>query len=274
MKKHILAKIILVLLFTIMLIPTWFMLVGSFQNLNGIMTMPPKLWPKTIIITNYLSLLKYPVLTWFINTMGSLCIIILLSVFLSISSGYFFATSSFKGKEILWTILLVGLLLPRISFLIPSYIIIKKLHLSGTLLAVILSTSFSSFGMLLARNYFEAIPKTLFEAAMIDGADDMQILFKIVAPMSPPVLATLALSTSIFFLTDFIWQMLILQKEGVQTLLIGLIKAVQQFSGSSFGINPLGRMMAVGITLFIPLLLIFLIANKYFISMRGGEIKE
>jgi len=273
--KKILLKILLVVLFVVMFVPLWFMFVGSMQNLNGVMRMPPKLFPYPFFLNNYLSFLDYPLMTWFKNTVWSLFVMVVISVFISSSTGYFFATTNFKFKEVFFAILLIGMLMPRISFLIPQYIILKKIHLSGMLIGVVLSSAYTSYGILLARNYFESIPKSLFEAAAIDGANDWDILFHIVLPITPPAIATLALSTSIFYLSDFIWQMLVLQNDKNMTLLIGMIKTTMQiqFSGSN-GINPLGRMMAVGIILLIPLVIIFLIANKYFTSSRGGEIKE
>lgn len=274
MKNKIVIKISLVLFFAILLMPIYFMFIGSFQKLNGMMSMPPQLYPKEFTLTNYLSMFDFPVFTWIKNTFVSLFIIVLISTFISASTGYVFATTRFKGKELIWSILLLGLLMPRISMLIPQFMILKYLHISGTLLAIILSTAYTSYGTLLARNYFESIPKSIFEAAMIDGADDSQILYNIVIPISPPAIITLALSTSIFHLSDYLWQSLVLQKEQHQTLMIGLMKAISQFMANQYGINPLGRMMAVGIVLLFPLLIIFLIANKYYLSAKGGEIKE
>lgn len=268
------TKIFLIIIFILLLLPIYFMFIGSFQTLNGMMSMPPKLYPKEFTITNYLSMLQFPIATWIKNTFISLFVIVILSTLLSAMTGYVFATTTFKGKEIIWNILLVGMLMPRISMLIPQFIIIKYLHLSGTLTAVILSTAYTSYGMLLARNYFKSIPKAIFESAMIDGADDKNILTHIVIPISPPAIITLGLSTAIFHLTDYLWQSLVLQKEQHQTLMIGLMKAISQFMANQFGINPLGRMMAVGIVLLFPLLIIFLIANKYYLSAKGGEIKE
>ena len=216
----------------------------------------------------------FPIFIWIKNTFFSLFVVVVLSTFVSSSTGYVFATTNFKGKEIIWNILLLGLLMPRISMLIPQFMILKYLRISGTLTAVVLSTAYTSYGTLLARNYFESIPKSIFDAAMIDGADDKQILFNIVIPISPPAIITLALSTSIFHLTDYLWQSLVLQKEQHQTLMIGLMKAISQFMANQYGINPLGRMMAVGIVLLFPLLIIFLIANRYYLSAKGGEIKE
>lgn len=275
-QKYIKTKIILICTFIILFFPTWIMIIGSFQNIQGFMKMPPDLWPTFFTIKNYTIMLYMPIFTWLKNTLIILISTVFLSVFISTSCGYVFATTKFKGKEFIWGILLIGLLLPRISVLIPIYVIIRQLGLSGTLLAVILSTSFSSFGILMARNYFENIPKSLFESAILDGADDVQIIWYIVMPVSFPAITTLSLSTAIFSLSDYIWQALVLQKQAMQTLMVGLIKSgtIGQMIGGEAAINPLGKMMAVGVILFIPLLCVFLISNKYYLSSRGGAIKE
>lgn len=250
------------------------MFIGSLLDIYGVMKMPPILFPKNITLDNYYRMLQWPLLQWFFNSLFVVIVSTLLSVLVSCSTGYVFAFYDFKFKKYLWVLFLIGIMIPRISLLIPMFVIIRKLGLSGTLLAAILPIVFSPFGLYLARNYFESIPKSLLESARIDGARESIILVRIVIPISKPIVTSLGLFSAIGALQDFIWQMLVLQKDGVKTLLIGMIGEVSRRGGGELNINPLGRGFAVSIILMLPLVIVFLIANKHFINIMEGALKE
>jgi len=199
---------------------------------------------------------------------------ILISVTLSVSAGYVFSVYKFKFKKQLWLLYLAQMMIPKISLLIPLYVIMKHLHLSGKQLAVILPAALSPMGIYLAKNYFDSIPKSIIESARIDGASEFQILRFIVAPISKPIIAALSLFAGIGSLQDYLWQMLVLQKPERQTLLVGLMRKAAERGTTEMGVNPIGRSFAAGILLLFPLLLIFLAANKYFVESLGGAIKE
>ena len=167
------------------------------------------------------------------------------------------------------------MMIPRISMLIPLFVIIKDLKLSGSLIATILPNSISPMEMYLARNYFESIPKSIIESARIDGANEWQILKMIIIPVSKPIISVIALFSGVFALQDYIWQMLVLVDENKQTLLVGIMKLVMRRGGdANLGVNPVGRSFAAGILLLFPLVVLFLIGNKYFIEGLQGAVKE
>ena len=269
-------KSILIIFFILLLLPIYWMLIGSFQDLRGLMAMPPRMIPNNPSLNNYVFFFNnWPVIKWIYNTIFVTIFTVIISVSISLLTAYVFAFYKFKMKNVLWAIFLIGIMLPRISLLIPTYIIIKNLGLSGQLWAVILPVCFSPIGIYLARNYFESIPISLLESARLDGANELQVLYKIVAPLSKPIVTALALFAAIGILQDYIWQMLILQNESNQTLLVGLIKAAATRGGGELNVNPIGRQFATGIILLFPLLIIFLIANKYFTKdMLSGAVKE
>jgi ABC-type glycerol-3-phosphate transport system permease component len=280
-------KISFVLLFVLLLTPFYFMLIGSVQNMFGIMIMPPRLIPYEITMFNYHFLLfgskdmagggitlKWNSFQWLVNTLFIVSGTVCASVFISTTAGYSFAFYKFKFKKVLWSLFLLGIMIPRISMIIPTFVIVKKLQLSGTLFAVILSTSFAPMGMYLAKIFFQSIPISLLESARLDGASERQILQKIVIPVSRPIITALSLFASIGALQDYIWQMLILQSADRQTLLVGFIRAIMIRGGGDLNVNPLGKSFAAGVLLLLPLLIVFLIANKYFVESLGGAIKE
>lgn len=273
--KHLPTKIFLIVFLFLLFIPLYWMFIGSLQDIHGVMKMPPNLFPHNLNFKNYQYLLAENVLIWLKNTIIVVMGTVIISVLLSVTAGYTFSVYTFKYKKIIWTAYLAQMMIPRISLLIPLYVIMKHMKLSGTHLAVIFPVVFTPLGVYLAKNYFDSIPKSIIESARIDGANEIQIISKIVAPISKPIVAALSLFAGIGALQDYLWQMLVLQKVERQTLLVGLMRKAAERGGlGEMGVNPIGRSFAVGILLFLPLLLIFLFANKYFVEGISGAIKE
>lgn len=268
-------KAFLLAVFALMVIPVYLMFIGGFQAMNGLMKMPPNLIPWNATLVNFARIADWPYLPWIRNTGIVLVSTVGLSVMVCCMTGYVFAVYQFRHKAILWAVLLVGLMIPRISLLIPTYVVMKHLGLSGTLAAVILPISYYPVGMYLARNYFETIPRGIIESARLDGASEWSVLTRIVMPMSQPIVTCLALFSAINALGDYIWQMLVLQREGERTLLVGLIqRSLTRSVATSADVNPWGVSLAVGSILLFPLLVMFIAANKYFTQSIGGAIKE
>jgi multiple sugar transport system permease protein len=248
------------------------MITGSLQNLKGMIQMPPQIIPYNPTLSNYEMVLKNPILMWSGNSLIVLFGTVILSVLISCSAGYCFAFYSFKFKELLWAFLLIGTMVPRISIIIPLFVIIKMLGIPGTLFAVVLPLVYTPVGLYLARQYFETIPKSIVESAKLDGASEMMILYKIIMPISAPIVSSLAIFASIGSLQDYIWQALVLQKDTLQTLIVGLTRYIM--TRNLLGINPVGKSLAVGTLLLIPLVIIFAVGNRYFIKSIDGAIKE
>jgi ABC-type glycerol-3-phosphate transport system permease component len=268
-------RALLVFAFIVLLAPLYFLITGSFQDIHGLFVMPPRLWPRNPTAVNYEWVLSLPLLHWLRNTGYVFVTTVTLSVLISVTGGYAFAFYRFPLKRFLWIIALAGIMVPRMSLIIPQFVVLRKLNLNGTLLAAILPAAYMPIGLYLARTYFETVPKSLLESARIDGANELQILSRVVAPVSRPIVTAIALFAGLHSLGDFMWQMLQLQHPRVHTLLVGLMRAVMLRGGeSATNINPVGRSMAVAVVLAIPMLLLFIIANRYFTTALGGATKE
>jgi ABC-type glycerol-3-phosphate transport system permease component len=258
-----------------MIAPLWFLGTGSLMKASKMMIMPPKLLPRAPTLDNYGWALGRPDIgTWIKNTALVTAGTVFGSVCLSLSAGYAFAMYAVWGKKILWAMLLAGLMIPRIALIIPTFVVASKMGIAGSIAAVILPCIFVPSGMYLARTFFESIPKSLIESARIDGASEVRILTSIVAPISKPLITSLALFSAIGALNDWIWQALNLQRPDTVTLMVGWIRATMQRSIGGNDINPLGHSMAVGVLLLLPLMALFIIANKYFVGSLDGAVKE
>jgi len=267
------VRILFILIFAVLLLPLYFLAMGSFQDLHGFIEMPPRFIPAHPTLDNYVKVFEWPVWRFAANTLLITVLTILLSVSVSSSAGYAFAFFNFPGKEILWVAFLFGVMIPRISLLIPQYVILSRMNLSGEIAGVIMSYVFVPTSLYLARNYFETVPKSLLESARMDGANEFQVLTRVVMPISKPIIAALSVFAAIGALSDYIWQMLVLQEDEKQTLLVGLIRRAMHHD-VEYMVNPIGRKFAVAMILFIPLLIVFLVANKYFTSALSGAVKE
>lgn len=264
-------RVILLIVFALLSAPVWFMFTGSLQDSYGVFSMPPPLFPKNPTLENYERLLTVPLVArWAVNTLIVIIGTASLSVVISCMTGYAFATYRFPCKKALWLLLLAGVMIPRISIIIPLFVVVKKLHLSGTIGAVILSTALSPVGLYLARTYFETLPKSLMEAARIEGAGEARILFSVVIPAARPIVSALSLFAAIAAMSDFMWQMLILQKPERHTLLVGLTREIMTRGAGATSVNPVGQALAAGVILLVPMILIFAFANKYFTQAIGG----
>ena len=267
-------RIIITICFIILLAPIYWMFNGSLQDLYGVFIMPPRLIPVNATLNNYRGLFASPYVgAWFVNTVVVVLSRCFLSVLTATTAGYAFAFHQFRGKKALWIFLLAGIMIPHVTMIVPLFVVINKMGLSGTHLGVILPKCFSPVGMYLARTYFQSIPPAVLESARIDGASELQIFRRIVLPIARPIVTALALFAAIGALGDFIWQMLMLQHASMQTLLIGIMRQIV-FLGGDDHLNPIGRSLAGGVVLIVPVLLIFIIANRYFTSALGGAVKE
>lgn len=267
-------RAILVAIIVVMLLPVWFLIVGSFTEMRGLFIMPPRFWPRMPTLDNYRWVLTHPVLLWARNSGVVLALTVVLAVAVSASGGYAFAFYEFRFKRVLWALLLAGVMVPRMSLIIPLFVVIRKLGVSGTLWSAVLPLCYMPMGLYLARAYFETVPKSVMDSARIDGANDLQILLRIVAPISRPIVTAIALFSGLGAMGDYLWQLLQLQRPGVHTMIIGLMRATMNKGGGEATVNPVGYSLAAAVVLALPMLAIFLIANKYFVTALGGAVRE
>ena len=266
-------RVILAVGFVVMLLPIWLMGVGSLQDIHGVLRMPPQLWPRQATVGNYAWVLTHPIVRWALNTAIVTASAVIGSVVVCVAAGYVFAFFALPCKRVLWTMLLLGIMVPRMSMIIPVFVVVRKLGLSGTLWAAFLPYVLSPMSLHLARAFFETVPRSLLESARIDGAGDLRVLTSIVAPISKPIVALTAVFAATGAMGNFLWQMLQLQRPEVRTLIVGLVREMMRAHMGEMP-NPLGQSMAVGVVLLIPMLAVFLSANKYFIGGLKGAVKE
>jgi multiple sugar transport system permease protein len=243
-----------------MLIPLAWMLVTSVQTLGETRQYPPTLVPHTLQLHNYSDVLRLaPFGRWFLNTTIVTVAVVIANLLFCSLAGYAFARIKFFGREVVFILVLATLMIPFQVVMIPTFLIVRRLGLIDTLGALIVPNLAGAFGIFLLRQFFRTLPVELEEAARIDGASRLGVLFKIVLPLSGPALATLAVVTFLWTWNDFLWPLITIYSPSNYTLQLGLTT----FQGAHQTTTNL--LMAANVMSMIPVLLLFFIAQRYFI---------
>ena len=270
------AHTFLILMSFLSMFPFLWLISTALKGIDeNIFQYPPYFIPKSFTWDNFIGVWKQiPFLIYFLNSFIVASVTVILNVILSALAGYPLARMEFKGKKIAFFAILATIMVPFQTIMLPVYIITLKLHLvdsySMTMgyLGMILPFAVNAFGIFLMRQAFMAIPKEIEESAVIDGCNSLQIFFKLLLPMTKPTIALLAIFTFIGSWGEFLWPSIVLSKQHLFTLPVGINNLT-----STFGANY--RLVAAGsIVSIVPILIFFLSLQKYFISGENdGAVK-
>ena len=221
---------------------------------------------------NFLHVFKeIPITKYFINSMIVAIITTVGQVLISSFAGYSFARLNFKHKEFWFLVILITMMVPPQVNIIPLFFLMREFHLVDTYPALILPGLFGGFGVFLMRQFFLSLPKDLEEAAKIDGCNLFETFFKIALPLATPAVVTLAIFTFVTTWNSFMWPLIITNSESMRTLPVGL--AI--FKGSFREITLWGDLLACSVICTIPVIVIFILGKKYFLSnLLSGAVKE
>ncbi|MCT4688861.1 carbohydrate ABC transporter permease [Vallitalea sp.] len=269
--KKISKYIILYGIAIAMILPFLWMISTSFKSANEIFTIPIKWIPSSFNFKNFSKAISsFPFVRFFINSVTVTIFIIIGQLVTSVMSAYAFARMEFKGKNLLFIILLAGLMLPAQTIMIPMILILKELHLLNTLRGIIIPFTWSALIVFLLRQFFMKIPKEIEEAAMIDGCSTFRIVTSIVLPISKPILSTSFILIFIYAWNQYFWPLLIVNKEELYTLQLGLayFKEVNAIE------TDWGALMAGTTLTLLPVIIVFVIFQKKVIesiAFSGGK---
>jgi multiple sugar transport system permease protein len=252
--------LVLIPLVVVMLVPMVWMLVTSLETLDQTRHFPPVMLPHTLHPGNYAQVLRQaPFARWFVNTLIVTVVTVAGNLLLCAMAGYAFARIKFFGREVVFILVLATLMIPFQVVMIPTFIIVKHLGLINTLGGLIVPNLAQAYGIFLFRQFFRTLPVELEEAARIDGASRIGVLFKIVLPLSGPVLATVAVITFLYTWNDFLWPLITIYSPNNMTLQLGLTT----FEGTHQTSTNL--LMAANVMSLLPVLLLFFLAQRWFV---------
>lgn len=226
--KKVLLYIVLVGIAVIAIFPFFYILMASFRtNMEIFEFALPFTW-KTLIpqkwtLSNYIAIFKeFNYGLALRNTLIVVCILVPLVLAISALGGFVFAFFDFKGKSVLFAVCLVSFMIPTDAIALPLYNLISNLGLVNSYWGMIFPSAASGLALFLFTQFFKEIPKSLLEAARIDGASWLQIFSRIVLPLSVPVTITAGLMTFVNEWNNFFWPLLVARKEEIRTLQVAL----------------------------------------------------
>ena len=251
----------------IILLPLLLMVSSAFKTESEIFSYPVKLIPDHFIWDNFQQLIKsFPIYTY--NSFKVTIIITLVQILTATTGAYAFAKLRWKGRDLIFLLYISSIMIPQQVMIIPQFLIVRNLGLYDTHLALILLGSFTAFGTFLVKQYFMTIPDSLIEAARIDGANEFVIFTRIMLPLAKPVIATQVIFSFRFFWNDFFTPMIYITKESLKTIPLGMSDFITQYT-VYYGPQMAGCLISV-----IPVIVVFLAAQKYFVQgIAAGGVK-
>lgn len=247
----------------VMLYPFAWMVSASLKYDKDIFIYPMKWLPKSIdsVLYNYKTIFtKISYGLFYFNTTKLTLIITFIQVLTSSLAAYSFSRMQYKWRDKIFLLYLATLMVPWHAIMIPQFVIIKSIGLYDNHLSLILLQSFSAFGVFLLRQYMLSIPKELDEAARIDGCGHLRIYWQIIMPLSKPGIATLIILTFNSVWNDYMAPMLYLESKSNLTVQLGLSYFKTQYS------MQYGLTMAATVCSIIPIIIVYIFAQKYIID--------
>ena len=265
-KKAVIGKtivyIILIVIALLMLIPFIWMLSASIKSDREVFQMNPFVFiPKNPKWSNYVDIwTKIPFAKFVQNTVFLTIVVTILQLLTSSFAAYSFAKLNFKYKNGLFLAYIATIAMPWQVYMVPQFIMMRKMGLNDKLLAIICLQAFSAFGVFMMKQFYEGIPDDLCEAARIDGMSEYKIYLNIMLPLSKPALSTLTIFTFVATWNDYLGPLIYLRSQEKKTIQLGLKMFISQYS-SDYGLIMAGSVLSL-----IPVLIMFLLLQQYFVE--------
>lgn len=245
-------------------IPTIWMLSLSFQP-NDLLARTTSntflgLIPFPFTVENYTNLFSFGnVHTWFFNSVlvsvgMTLCVLIL-----SATAGFAFARLHFRGKNLLFAFVMLGLMVPEQAIFIPLYLLFSDLGWHNSYHGLVIPRLAVPVGVFLMTQHLKGISREIEEASIMDGANVFQIFWHVMLPLSRPALATISILTFLYAWNDYLWPLVSAQSTEIYTITLGLASLQGNFAQS----EGLGSVMASGVIASLPVVVLFLIFQRY-----------
>jgi multiple sugar transport system permease protein len=251
------------------LLPLAWMVSVSFMRPGEADSFPPPLIPSAPTLAAYRSLFaQHGMGRYFANSLFLASAATALSLTFNVAAGYAFAKLRFAGRDRVFQLLLVALVIPGQVAMIPLFLMLQKIGLVNNFGGVLVPAAAGVFGIFLVRQYALSIPDELLEAARVDGAGEVRIFRSIVLPALLPIMATLATFTFLATWNDFMWPLIVLSDERLYTLPVALASLSREH------VQDAELMMAGAVVTVVPVLALFVVLQRYYIQgLLAGSVK-
>lgn len=260
----------------LMIAPFLWSISTSLKQPGDVFAYPPTLLPDPVTFQNYIDVFtKLTFDRYFLNSVIVTGSVVLLNVLFGTAAAYAFAKLRFPGRNAIFFLLLLTLMVPFQVNLIPLYKIMVELHKAipaigaDTYFGIVAPSAIQVFGIFLMRQFLRAIPDEILESARMDGASELRILRSIVFPIALPGMATLAIFTFLGAWNDFLWPLIVTNSDEMRTMPVGLALLARK-NASNWGDTMAGTVLTAA-----PLIVMFLILQRRFIEgLTAGSVKD
>jgi len=256
-----LAYLVLILISFITLLPLVWMLSSSLKYDSEVFSVPIRWIPETFVWGNYVRIwekIDFALFTF--NSFKLSVVITLVQVLTSSFAAYGFAKCQFKGRDALFFVYIATIAIPWQVYMLPQYVEMRMMGLTNSHLGYVFMQSFIAFGVFLIRQFYVSIPNELLDAARIDGLNEYGAYFRVVLPLSKPVLATLTIFSFVTIWNDFMGPMIYFDSVTKKTIPLGIRMFLGQYS------TEYGLIMSASVLSLIPVFIVFIAFQRFFVE--------
>jgi len=255
----------------VFIFPFYYMILGALQTkrdptLSGVIP-----WPSNLTLNNFTDINGAINLGRSLVNSGVFAgSVVLCTIVFGVLAGYALAILEFRGRGLLFAVVLLLQAVPFQLLMIPLYVVlVRAFHLGDTYLGMIMPFAINSVAVLIFRQFFLQVPREMFDAARIDGAGEFRILRSIAVPLVRPAILTAALVTFIGPWNEFLWPLLVTKTQSMQPLAVAIANYTQ--TGAGFRTNPTGTILAGASALAIPAVVLFIVFQKHFTATDASS---
>ncbi|MDQ1912244.1 carbohydrate ABC transporter permease [Paenibacillus sp. GD4] len=254
----------------VMFFPVYWMLVTSLKTPAELRLAVPTFWPESMKWSNYAEVFtSFPFARFALNTFIQTVGIVFLQINIAIMAAYAFAKGNFAFREQWFLLVLAALIVPDQVTFVPVYVMMSKLGWINTFWALIVPHAASAYGIFLLRQTFKSINNDVIEAARVDGASRFQVLYRILTPMALPTIATLTVLSFISSWNSYFWPLVMTNSNNMRVLTVGIAMMKDSMAGDEALTFHL--IMAASVVVILPIVIIFVFAQKYIIAAMSNS---
>ncbi len=260
------------LLFCVLVIglPIYWMIIGSFKPTVEIYRVPPTWLPQAPTFDNFIRAWNSaPFGRYYLNTIITTFFGSGFEIFFAVTSAYAFTYLRFPKKEWLFLFLLAALMVPSQVTILPNYLTVARLHWINTYQGIIVPGASVAYGTFLLRQYYRTLPMDILDAAKVDGANHLRMLWSIVVPLARPAIISFALLSVVGKWNDFLWPLIVTNSKEMRVLPIGIRGLILEEGSVDWGVVMAGTLFVV-----LPVLIVFIYAQRYIVDgIAAGAVK-
>ncbi|MFD0681786.1 MULTISPECIES: carbohydrate ABC transporter permease [unclassified Paenibacillus] len=254
----------------IMFFPIYWMIVTALKTPAELRLAIPSFWPEKLMWENFATAFKtIPFYRFTVNTVIQTVGIVFLQINIGIMAAYAFAKGSFVGRDKLFVLVLAALIVPEQVVFVPIYVMMSDLGWINTYYALIIPHAASAYGIFLLRQMFRSINNDVIEAAKVDGANRLQVLYRILTPMAMPTVVTLIVISFIHSWNSYFWPLVMTNSNAMRVLTVG-VAMMRDSIGGNESLN-FHLLMSASLLVILPIVIVFVFAQKYIVAAMANS---